>query len=92
MEEKDRRLWILARKRVQFRRSLSMYLIISAFLWAIWWFMSGMHGRNMRWPWPVWPMLGWGLGLIFQYLDAYKNDNESLAEKEYEKLKRRSGS
>jgi hypothetical protein len=47
-----------------------------------------MHGRNMNWPWPIWPMLGWGLGLAFQYFNAYGADKETLADREFEKLKR----
>jgi hypothetical protein len=38
-------------------------------------------------PWPVWSMLGWGIGLLFQYLNAYGGGKKDLEEKEYEKLK-----
>jgi len=38
--------------------------------------------------WPAWCMLGWGLGLVLQYLAAYRGSKESLADEEYEKLKR----
>jgi hypothetical protein len=31
-------------------------------------------------------MVGWGIGLFFNYLSAYRNTN-SWAEKEYQKLK-----
>lgn len=61
--------------------------IINAFLWGIWWFTSGRHGQNRSMPWPVWSMLGWGIGLFFQYLNAYGGDKKDLVEKEYEKLK-----
>lgn len=88
MDEQEKRLWKLARKRAEFKKSLSVYLIFSAFFWAIWWFTLGMHGRNMYWPWPIWPMLGWGLGLVFQYFNAYGADKETLADREFEKLKR----
>lgn len=33
-------------------------------------------------------MLGWGMGLIFQYLDAYGGSKKDLVEKEYDKLKK----
>ena len=88
MDERDKRLWAIARKRAEFKKRLSYYLIAHAFFWAIWWFTLGQHGRNMNWPWPIWPMLGWGLGLTIQYFEAYKGDAASLAEREYEKLKR----
>jgi uncharacterized protein (DUF608 family) len=37
-------------------------------------------------PWPVWPMIGWGIAVFLNYRAVYKNTN-SMAEKEYEKLK-----
>lgn len=88
MEQKDERLWRMAKKRAGFKRSLNSYIIINAFLWAIWWFSSGRHGQNMDWPWPIWAMLGWGIGLAFQYFEAYRGDKETIAEREYEKMKR----
>ncbi len=33
-------------------------------------------------------MLGWGLGLVFQYFAAYGGNKQTLADKEYEKLKK----
>jgi hypothetical protein len=36
-------------------------------------------------PWPVWLMVGWGIGLFFNYLGAYKSC-DNLAKKEYQKL------
>ena len=86
-DKKDERLWQLAKKRAGFQRSLASYFIINAFLWAIWWFTSGRHGYNRSMLWPIWPMLGWGIGLFFQYLNAYGGDKKDLVEKEYEKLK-----
>ena len=37
-------------------------------------------------PWPVWPMFGWGIGVLFNYFGAYKS-TDHLAEREYQKLK-----
>ncbi|MBA2498967.1 MAG: 2TM domain-containing protein [Chitinophagaceae bacterium] len=88
MDEQEKQLWKLARKRAEFKKNLSVYLIASVFFWTIWWFTFGMHGRNMKWPWPIWPMLGWGLALVFQYIEAYKGDSKTLVDREFEKLKR----
>ena len=33
-------------------------------------------------------MLGWGIGMGLQYFEAYNGDRETIAEKEYEKLRR----
>jgi hypothetical protein len=85
---KDQRLWRLAKKRAGFKKSLYSYLVITAFLWAIWWITSGRHGFRHAYPWPIWVMLGWGIALGFQYFNAYNGDRTDLAEQEYEKLKR----
>lgn len=90
-QQRDEKLWRIARKRASFKRSLSVYFIIIGFLWVIWWFSNGRHGNNMSWPWPLWAMLGWGLALAFQYFEAYNGDKETLAEKEYERLKQEQG-
>lgn len=87
-EQKDEKLWRMAKKRASFKQNLASYLIINALLWGIWWYTQGRHSRNMDWPWPLWVMIFWGMGVIFNYLDAYRGDKETMAEKEYEKLKK----
>lgn len=86
-EQRDEALWRLAKKRADFQRGLASYFIVNAFLWLIWWFTAGKNGANRELPWPIWPMLGWGIGLLFQYLNAYGGGKKDLVEKEYEKLK-----
>lgn len=86
-EQRDEKLWQMAKKRADFQRSLVFYFIVNAFMWLIWWFIIGRRGINHGLPWPVWVMLGWGIGLIFQYLNAYGGSKRDLIDKEYEKLK-----
>lgn len=86
-DQKDDKLWQLAKKRAHFQRSLASYFIVIGFLWIVWWFTTGHHGRHSGVPWPVWVMIGWGIGLLFQYLNAYGGSKKDLVEKEYEKLK-----
>ncbi len=81
-EEINEQLWQQAKARADFKTHLTVYLIINGVLWLIWLFSSGTHSH----PWPVWPTLGWGIGLLFNYLDVYKFRN--TVEKEYEKLKK----
>lgn len=87
MEERDEHLWRMARKRANFQRSIAAYVIVNGFLWFIWWFTAGRHGYNNDMPWPVWPMIGWGIGLAFQYLDSYGGNKGDLVQKEYDRLK-----
>ena len=83
---KDPHLWEIAKKRASFKGSLITYFVVNAFLWALWFFTGD---KNERIPWPVWPTLGWGVGMIFYYLDAYVFSGANSAEREYEKLKKR---
>jgi hypothetical protein len=86
---RDDQLWKLAKKRANFKRSLLTYIIINAFLWAIWWFTGG-HSSGWRGiPWPMWVMLGWGIGIVMQYIDAYGGNQQDLEEREYKKLQER---
>lgn len=86
--QRDEHLWQMAKARVRFRWSLVTYCIVNAMLVAIWFTASGPS----RYFWPVWPMLGWGLGLAFQYFHAYHGNGFSSAVNEYEKLKQKESS
>jgi uncharacterized protein (DUF486 family) len=86
MEERDEKLWRAATKRANFQRSLVVYVVVNAFLWFIWWF-NHQDGDHDRLPWPVWVMVGWGIGLIFQYMNAYGGSKTDLVQKEYDRLK-----
>jgi hypothetical protein len=83
---KDPKLWELAQKRASFKSHLATYVVMNAFFWILW-YLNGRNGGHNGWPWPVWPMLGWGIGLVFHYIGAYISPKENLAEREYEKLK-----
>jgi hypothetical protein len=39
--------------------------------------------------WPIWPMMGWGMGIAFQYFHAFHGSKITSTQAEYEKLKRR---
>ena len=92
MENRDERLWLMAKKRAGFKRHLYTYIIMNAFFWALWLVTGWRHDHSgSSIPWPVWPMLGWGIGLAFNYFDAYHKAGNSLEEQEYEKLKKKQG-
>ena len=80
-EEKDIQLWQLAKDRASFKMHLSIYFVVMAMLWMVWLFSGG---TNIH-PWPIYPTIGWGIGIISNYFSVYKFN--STAEKEYEKLK-----
>jgi hypothetical protein len=79
-----------ARKRVEEKKGffshLAVYIVVNAILVLIWAFT----GRGDGYPWFVWPMGGWGIGLIFHFLGVFlfsketgweRNEVETEAEK-----------
>ena len=100
MQSKDEALWQLARRRAGFRKQLFSYIVVCAFLWAIW-FVSGSHRyhydsadypfygfyhRNSI-PWPAWVMLWWGVALAFCFVKTYMINMPGSIEREYQQLK-----
>ena len=86
-EQRDEKLWQIARRRADFQESLVGFVVIAVICWAVWFFTTGRHGFNGGTPWPLWVMLGLGIGLFFKFIKAYKTDKDTLTEREYEKLK-----
>jgi len=84
--QKDDMLWQIAKKRAGFKSQLISYVLVNSFLVALWFFVTG-YDNGFRHFWPIWPILGWGIGLAFSYFGAYHNSSWMSAEKEYEKLK-----
>jgi hypothetical protein len=80
--EKDDQLWQQAKGRAEFKIHLITFVVIMSMLWMLWIFTGSIH----RHPWPIYPTIGWGIGVVMNYLGVYKFSN--AAEKEYEKLKK----
>jgi hypothetical protein len=81
-----------AKKRVEakkeFRIHLFMYGIINFGLFMIYVITTGFDG----YPWFVWSLLGWGIGLAAHYFtmkSSLKGDAEMEIEKEIEIMKRK---
>lgn len=88
--EKDKELWKLAKKRVAFKRHLGSYIIVNAMFWLLWAFNDTSNEKESEVPWPIWPMLGWGIGLAFDFMGTYFTSKSNAVEREFEKLKRKS--
>lgn len=84
--QREQELWKLAKKRVGFKRHLASYIVINTMFWCLWYFTDHQE-ESAGVPWPVFPMLGWGIGVVFSYLNAYVLMKPDSVEKEYEKLK-----
>lgn len=89
-ENRDPKLWAIAKRRASFKKDLAYYIVINAFLWVIWLLTSYNDNDydSNKIPWPVWPTVGWGIAMIIEYFSVYKFPKEITTEKEYEKLKR----
>ena len=91
-EMPEEELYQEAKKRVEekrgFRIHLTIYLAVNAFLVIIWW----VTGAGF--PWFVFPLGGWGIGLLFNFLGVYvfsrrpERDRNEI-EKEMETMRRR---
>jgi hypothetical protein len=81
METKDEKLWKLAKKKASLKITGILYVLIVFVLWVFW--LLG----DTKYMWPKWPMLGLSIAYFFQYIAIYQLDYETLAEKEYKKLK-----
>ena len=75
------------KKKQGFKAHLATYLAVNAFLVAIWAVTSG--GDDLFWP--IFPILGWGIGLAANAWDAYgrKPITEADIQAEAERLRAR---
>ena len=89
---KDPELWEIAQKRVSFRSHLTVYIIMNVFFWLLWLFSGQEYNEGFDLPWPVWPMVGWGIGVFFHYMGAYVYPKNNSVEREYQKLKNQQNS
>lgn len=86
----EEEIYRLARKRVQDKKDffthLTVYVVVNALLVAIWAFTGSGY------PWFIWPLMGWGVGVIFHGLSVFFFDRQgswerSEVEKEASKLR-----
>ena len=82
-DAKDNHLWNIAKRRAGFKISAFTYVAVNCMLIGIWYFTTGPGSYF----WPIWSMLGWGIGVISQYFHAYHGNDIFSVQKEYEKLK-----
>ena len=88
----EEELYKEAKKRVKekkdFFKHLAIYVVINAMLIMIWAFLT-----DDEFPWFLFPLGGWGIGLLFHFLDAFvfsrEMDWEKRAiEREMERLRK----
>jgi len=83
---RERAISRLEKKR-EFHRHLLTYVLINGLLWLIWGLLYAAGGTWF--PWPVFPTVGWGVGLTFHAWETYKPGfSEKTVQREIEKLER----
>lgn len=82
-EELRQRAITRLKKRSDFRGHVLVYTLVNAFLVTIW-AMTNLHGFF----WPVFPIVGWGIGVVMNAWDVYRNDeiDEMRIREEIERL------
>lgn len=85
--EREKELWKLARKRVRFKRHLTLYLSLNIFFWLLWYF-TDRQNESAGIPWPIFTTLGWGIAVVFSFLNAYVFSGKDSVQKEYDRLNR----
>ena len=89
----DEEISEIATKRVRAKKGfyshLTAYVIVNLMLVAIWYFTGAGYF------WPMWVMLFWGIGLIFNAVAAFSKHDTGWEtkeiEKEVEKIKKSGG-
>ncbi|WP_345114191.1 2TM domain-containing protein [Hymenobacter algoricola] len=90
---RDPELWRLAKARAKFKSHLFTYLVVNTLLWVIWFLTDDYTGgpfgrRGFHIPWPVWPTVFWGFGVLMSGIRVYSSFGGQLSEREYERLVR----
>jgi uncharacterized membrane protein len=74
------------KKRRDFYGHVFVYVLVNSFLVVIW-AITSLHGFF----WPIFPILGWGVAVVLNAWDVYRNDafSEEQIQREIEHLQRR---
>jgi hypothetical protein len=72
------------KKRRDFFGHLLVYALVNAFLVVIWAVTTDADGFF----WPIFPIVGWGIGVVMNAWDVYRNDefDEEQIRREIERL------
>ena len=86
----EEQIYEQAKKRVEARKGffihLIVYICVNILLIIIWAFVAGAG-----FPWFIFPLVGWGIGLLFHGLGVFafgKKSDSTAIEKEVEKIRR----
>lgn len=83
-----------AEEKVDFLVHFTIYVCVNSLLALVWYFNGGsawIVGKGDIFPWFIFPLLGWGIGLAAHFFGVFATPNlkDHFAEKEYERMKRK---
>jgi hypothetical protein len=81
-DERRRYARRVAEARFGFRWHLPIYIIVNVGLVMIWLFSTG----PASFPWPLFPIFFWGIGVFSHYMAAYHSSNAGWIERETDKI------
>lgn len=87
----DEAITKMAKARVEFRQHAAAYVIVNALLIGIWFVTRGDDGFTWQTFWPIWALLGWGVGLAFHGVNAYGSGSAAAVAREEDKIRRKQG-
>jgi uncharacterized protein (DUF486 family) len=80
-----------ARAKLGFYIHLTVYVCVNLLLFFVWFFTRGDTSvPNASFPWFIFPLVGWGIGLIAHGVSVFGNAAgylDRMTEREYRKLK-----
>ena len=60
------------KEKKEFFVHLLTYLVVNSAIFLVWWITT-----SPGYPWFVWPLFGWGIGLTFHFLSVWVFDRQT---------------
>ena len=96
-EELRQKAKMRAYAKLGFYIHFSVYVVVNILLSLIWWFtkdtpiyfVNTKTYGTVSFPWFIFPLVGWGIGVLAHYLAVFARTGvtDRMVEKEYQKLK-----
>ena len=94
-DELRRKAKLRAMAKLGFYIHFSVYVGVNVLLFFVWWFTRGDTAiPNASFPWFIFPVVGWGIGLVAHGLSVFGHTAgylDRMTEQEYKKLKAEQG-
>lgn len=89
----DAEIVALAKARAGFKGHLVVYVLVNTLLFSIWLVMTlvpSLRPEQGGYYWPIWPHLGWGLGLAIHWFFAF-GPGQQMQAREEQRLREKYG-